>query len=205
MSTMRLNVGFKLTYDNEIGAGSLRFHLPSKTSGITIGAGYDLLHKDAEQVIEDFESIGFFNEENNHKKVILKQAIGLTGTEAKNFILNYGESIELTSDQQLSLFKICIVKYKSKTISDYEDMFESYYHPKFYELPTEIKDLMVDYCYNLGSIKTFPKFFKALLTGDRKGALKNYKRFTGGIPLGRRNDDTLKILNNMVFKEYVSK
>lgn len=206
---MNINNGrsYQLTFDNEVGVGSNRFHHPTPTSGVTIGAGYDFKHKTKEEVLRDFYAISNMSDFvlDDTKEYILTKAIGLSGDEADDFVEKYSHVINLTNKQQSDLFQISISKYIAKCKEDYEEMFKDYQKPPFLELPKEVRALMIDFTYNLGTLKTFPKFFTALLTGDRKGAMSNYMRYTGGKPLGRRNKDTKKVLDSMLFKSLIKK
>lgn len=199
---MRVSKKYDLTFDNEIGAGSESFHHPSSVSGATIGPGYDFKHRKPNEVLNHFKTV--IGDLEPLESAVLKMACGLSGEEAKDFCSDYKDQIVLSVKEQRALFEIITPSYERKAIKDYEAMFKDYDNvPSYTDLPRDIKDLIFDFTYNLGTINGFPKFFKALLTGDRKTAFDNYKRYTGGIPLGRRNDDTLKVLKNTIFSKIV--
>lgn len=199
---MRVSKKYDLTFNNEIGVGSNHFHHPSEFSGVTIGPGYDFKHRKPKDVLRHFEII--IGDLEPLDSAILKMACGLSGEEAREFCEEYKDRIDLSVKEQRALFELITPSYEAKAIKDYVNMFEDYDHvPSYHTLPSEIKDLIFDFTYNLGSINKFPRFFKALLTGDRQAAFANYKRYTGGKPLGRRNDDTLKVLENVMFAKLV--
>lgn len=68
----------------------------------------------------------------------------------------------------------------------------------FDSLPQDRQMLLVDYQYNLGSLKEFPKFVKAVVEGDTETMIAEHKRYGGKDPLTRRNEWTLDIINNMI-------
>lgn len=190
---------YAMTYYNEIGVGSRFLHHPSYTSGVTIGCGYDLKHKSNEDIDKDLE----FAKIERDTIDILKNATGLSKSEASDFCNKY-DTLEITDAQQINLFKAISPYYEKIAIKDYEYMFKEVNVPSYIHLPEDIKDLIFDFTYNLGSIKTFPMFFKALLSGDRKACYANYLRYTNGKPLGRRNEDTKKILDGIMFRDLIS-
>ena len=48
----------ELTYNQEIGPNSTKPHHPTPTSGVTIGLGYDMKEKTAEQNMNDLVDVG---------------------------------------------------------------------------------------------------------------------------------------------------
>lgn len=188
---------YALTYYNEIGAGSKSPHHPSFESGVTIGCGYDLKHKSISKVENELSESRI--DEDIIKRLL--KGVGLSGKEASQFCKD-NKDIEITEANQLTLFEVLAHAYEAKAIKDYKKMFGDS-APSYYDLPTDIKALIFDYTYNLGTINKFPKFFKALLSGDRRAAYANYKRYTGGVPLGKRNTDTERVLDNLMFRNYL--
>jgi hypothetical protein len=189
-------VTFDMTYDNEIGKESKKPHHPSDSSGVTIGAGYDMKNRSATEIKNDMIEIGV----DKGTAEVLSAASGLSGDKAKLFTQLF-DSIELTDTQQRQLFDKVLPTYVKKAKTGYNTISKNISKaPKYDELPNTVKELLVDYSYNTGVTK-FPKFFKALIKGDKETALKEYTRYTGKTKLGRRNDDTLKILNKYDFKD----
>ncbi len=47
---------------------------------------------------------------------------------------------------------------------------------KFDKLDSNRQEMLIDYQFNLGTLKTFPKFVTAVLKNDKKGMLKHYQR-----------------------------
>lgn len=188
---------YNLTFDNEIGRGrndSRYLHVPSETSGVTIGPGYDLGDRTKEEVVDDLVSVTVDEETSNR----IAEGAGLKGAEANKFI-DDNEDIAITDEQEKLLFDKVLPTYIDRAKKDY-DNFNIEGKPSFDELPDTVKGLLVDYSYNVG-VSKFPKFFNALIKGDKEEAIKQYKRYTGGVPLGRRNRDTLKVLNAYDFND----
>lgn len=188
---------YSLTYYNEIGRGahdSRRLHLPTPTSGITIGPGYDLKHRTEKEVILDLTKGGDI--ELSTAKAISK-GVGLTGSEALEFI-NKNKDISISSEQEYELFIFMCPVYELRAEMDYDKFTHIKNPPPYKVLPQLVKELLVDYSYNVG-VSKFPTFFNALISGDKEIALKEYVRYSNGVPLGRRNKDTLDLLNHYKF------
>lgn len=188
---------YNLTFNNEIARGwsdSREPHFPGGSSGVTIGPGYDLKHRTEKEVVDDLTKVGV----DRDKAVRLSKGVGLTGDSAESFA-DSNDDIELTDEQEKELFSLVVPKYEKRARKDYSKL-NIPNKPDFEDLPDEVKTLLVDYSYNVG-VSKFPKFFKALVEGDKNEALKQYKRYSGGKPLGRRNKDTLKFIENYSFKK----
>lgn len=188
---------YSLTFNNEIGRGkyeSRKLHTPPGNSGVTIGPGYDLSHRKAEEVVKDLTSVGI------PKGVAEKiaQGIGLKGEEAKKFAKDNSE-IKITDEQEKALFDKVVPEYQRRAERDYNKL-PIKGKPDYEKLPEEVKALLLDYSYNVGVTK-FPKFFKALVSGDKEEAIKQYKRYAGKDELDKRNKDTLSFLKNYDFKD----
>ncbi len=57
--------------------------------------------------------------------------------------------------------------------------------------------LLADYTYNVGTIKEFPNFTRAIINKDYEKARKEYERESGGKKLTRRNKATLSYINDL--------
>lgn len=57
----------------------------------------------------------------------------------------------------------------------------------FAQLPLKSQEMLTDFVYNLGSLRSFPKFTRAVLTNDVATMNLEYKRFTNGRELEGRN------------------
>ena len=167
----------KFTFEQEVGPGSEKLHHPTKTSGVTVGAGYDMKEKTSDQIINDLTSVGV----DNNMASRIAGAAGLSGKEATNFVKNNSD-VALSMDQQKQLFSLSFGQALTKTDRDLQTMG---YDPN--QLSDRKLNLLADYTYNVGSITKFPKFVKALVENDFDTAAKEFERKSGNVKLGRRN------------------
>tara|TARA_Y100000401_G_scaffold112258_1_gene111479 strand:- start:235 stop:1461 length:1227 start_codon:yes stop_codon:yes gene_type:complete len=167
----------KFTFEQEVGPGSEKLHHPTKTSGVTVGAGYDMKEKSPDQIISELTSVGI--DENIASR--LAGAAGLSGKEATKFVKD-NPDIALTTDQQKQLFGLSFSQALKRTDRDLQTMG---YDPN--QLSDRKLNLLADYTYNVGSITKFPKFVKALVENDFDTAAKEFERKSGNVKLGRRN------------------
>jgi len=68
---------------------------------------------------------------------------------------------------------------------------------KYDDLPQAKQVLITDFAYNLGDINKFPSLMDALNENDEKKAYDEYKRFSGGKPLVKRNTWSAKQLDKI--------
>ena len=61
---------------------SREFHVPSASSGLTIGRGYDMAHRSPDEIQKDLVDAGV----DADKADIISEAAGLTGPQAEVFI-----------------------------------------------------------------------------------------------------------------------
>lgn len=191
-------ISHSLTYSNEISANSTKLHHPknSNNSGVTIGAGYDMKHRTESEIVKDLTAVGV----DKATATAMSKGAGLSGTKAKTFATN-NSSYSITEEQQKKLFNRIITTYETKAKKDYKSIMKDVSKaPAFGDLPDTVQTLLVDYSYNAG-VSKFPKFFKALVKGDKTNAIKEYIRYSGKNKLGRRNDETLELLNKYDFKD----
>jgi GH24 family phage-related lysozyme (muramidase) len=55
------------------------------------------------------------------------------------------------------------------------------------KLDNRRKEMLIDFMFNLGTLKSFPKFVKAVMTNDVETMKKEYVRYSNGKPLYDRN------------------
>ena len=171
----------RFTYEQEIGPNSTKLHHPTKTSGVTIGAGYDMKEKSQDTILEDMSSV----EIPQDKTERLSLASGLSGKEASDFVKENSD-LEITPEQQEKLFTISMSEAFKRADNDLQSMG---YDPA--NVSEDKKELLADYAYNIGGLLNFPKFTNALVNNDFDTAKKESKRFSGKQPLTRRNKATL--------------
>lgn len=137
----------KLTFDAEGQEGgawhSRTLHVPSNTSGLTIGRGYDMKTKNSSKIEADLIGCGIAAD----KARLIAKAAGLMGPAAKKFIVdNDLRDFEISSEAQVQLFG---KSYKSEEdevnrISAKDDTKKAYGTVDWKVLDGAIKDLVVD-------------------------------------------------------------
>lgn len=123
---------------------SLRAHVPSQTSGVTIGRGYDLKMKSASEIISDLTAAGLPIESARD----FAKARGIQGTQAKKYLQLYTLP-QLTAAQELSLFAIEYNRLANDTkrIATKRDVCEKYGVTDWKNLNSKIKDVLIDLRY----------------------------------------------------------
>ncbi|MFK5949485.1 MAG: hypothetical protein QM500_12035 [Methylococcales bacterium] len=116
MSALQPLVG-KVTFESEGAEGgpyhSRKLHVPSLTSGLTIGRGYDMKTKSALKINQDLISAGLAKND----VALLSKASGLFGATAKAFIVTHKlRAFEITQQAQVKLFSISYKEEEAETI-----------------------------------------------------------------------------------------
>jgi len=93
----------------------------------------------------------------------------------------YGFDLDtLTKEQAKEIFRRDLTKYEKMLKSDLKTNYKKYKmeQPIDYDtLNQKQKEMLLDFTFNLGSLKGFPKFTEAVLKGDMDAARKEYKRY----------------------------
>ena len=93
----------------------------------------------------------------------------------------YGFDLDtLTKEQAKEIFRRDLTKYEKMLKSDLKTNYKKYEmeQPIDYDtLNQKQKEMLLDFTFNLGSLKGFPKFTEAVLKGDMDTARKEYKRY----------------------------
>lgn len=146
ISTTPPKVGL-LTWNAEGNEGgpyhSRKLHVPSESSGVTVGRGYDLRRKASTLIRKDLASAGLKSEVVSK----LANAIGLRGKQAKQFIIdNDLIDYQVTVDAQRKLFKISYDFEASevKRICTKADVVKKYGNTDWVKLNNTIKEVTVD-------------------------------------------------------------
>ncbi len=164
---------------------SRRAHHPSKGSGVTIGRGYDMLHRSAKTVAADLVAAGVPEADAS----ALAGGAGLSGKNADAFVKRDDiKAIELTEEAQKNLFETVYAAYWSdaRRICTKRDVEAKYGACDWDAMDNEIRELITDLLYRgdyTGATRA--KIQKALLAGDLraiKAALANLK----GVPADRK-------------------
>lgn len=150
----------KLTFETE-GTEGGRFHsrilvVPSATSGLTIGRGYDMKEKSSPKILHDMTRVGLPAQAAR----ILSQASGLYGNSAKEFIKTHSSipkvhsgiktpftlaGFEITQQQQVDLFNISYQEEaETKRVCNKSDVTRTYGVCNWELLDSGIKEILVD-------------------------------------------------------------
>ena len=93
----------------------------------------------------------------------------------------YGFDLDtLTKEQSKEIFRQDSIKYEKMLKSDLKTNYKKYEmkQPIDYDtLNRKQQEMLLDFTFNLGSLKSFPKFTEAVLKGDMTTARKEYKRY----------------------------
>ena len=119
------------------------FSVPSATSGLTIGRGYDMKERTQHDISNDLTAIGL----NQAQAGTIKKAAGLSGTTARQFVVeNDMLDFQLTATQQLALFKVSYDEQANevKRISALEKTEKDYGKVDWTRLDAKIKDVAID-------------------------------------------------------------
>lgn len=122
---------------------SRRLTVPTNSSGLTIGRGYDMKEKTQSKIVTDMTAAGIPTKSID----IIKKSAGLSGTSAAWFIVeNDLLDFQVTADQQKSLFKISYDNESDqvKKICAKSDVTEIYGETDWGKLNTAIKDITID-------------------------------------------------------------
>lgn len=181
----------EVTWESEGAEGgpyhSRCFTVPSTSSGLTVGRGYDMKEKTQKKISEDMTAIGLAQTQAD----TIKKAAGLSGTSAGSFVVeNDLLDFQLTPEQQLALFKISydgLVKDVKRISADAANVSE-YGSVNWENLNSIIKDITVDLRFRGDYTKTSRKNIqKSIADNDLKEFKKQLKDSTkwSGVPQDR--------------------
>jgi hypothetical protein len=137
----------QLTFDAEGQEGgryaSRYLHVPSDSSGLTIGRGYDMKKKSGSQILADLVSAGLTQEDANK----LTPAARLSGALARTFVeKNSLQDFSITPTQQARLFELSYAVEAAETqrIATKEDVTAKYGACDWAKLDPAIKAVLID-------------------------------------------------------------
>ena len=137
----------RLTFDAEGQEGgpfhSRHFHVPSSSSGLTIGRGYDMKLRSKSQVRDDLLAAGL----ESAQAALISQAAGRKGEQAEEFIEeNDLEDFEISGQAQLSLFNTEYARQEADTkrLATKADVTRAYGATDWEALDTTIKQVLID-------------------------------------------------------------
>ncbi len=192
----------RFTFENEGHEGGIYFtrylHVPSNSSGLTIGRGYDMRDKPAASIKKDLTAIGISAERADQ----LSKAAGIRGLLARKFIQDHRlEEFSITPEQQKKLFDISYGE-AIKTVQRIctkADVAKAYGITDFSKLHPAIQQVLVDLCYR-GDYSPFNR--KAIQPAVVKNDLVAFRKAVAGlsgIPPDRRQKQ-LKLLDEAISK-----
>lgn len=79
----------------------------------------------------------------------------------------------ITDQQALKLLRDDLILAKQNVYKDLKELT----HKDNIKLTVDQEEMLIDFSFNLGTIRKFPKFTKAVLSGDIEGMNSQYKRF----------------------------
>jgi len=121
-------------------------HVPSESSGVTLGRGYDMKSKSRSKIVSDLTGAGIDDRLAN----IFAEASGLKGNAARQFIQRSEVAgIEITPRQQKDLFKVTYEEhiFDVRRICNKNDVVRKYGQTDWEQLHPAIKDVLVDLRY----------------------------------------------------------
>lgn len=168
---------YDFTYNSEVDATSLKPHHPSEDSGVTIGPGYDMKKRSAEEIKADMMAIGI--DEDKAKR--LAEGANKTGDDASKWVKE-NQDIEIEEEQQKKLFNDVLTSEYEKRVKSAlkkraetkKDADKSMYD--WDKLDDEQKQILFDFEYNPG-LSVFPNLMDGVVEKDRKKVEENYKRY----------------------------
>jgi GH24 family phage-related lysozyme (muramidase) len=104
------DLGVKFIWKEEYVDGiSERLHWPRGSSGVTLGAGYDMKERTKQQVAADLRSIGVCMSDSEK----VAEGAGLEGQAANGFVKRQRKTLVLSEMQALKLLKLILPSYES--------------------------------------------------------------------------------------------
>ena len=149
---------------------SRRPHVPSSSSGVTIGRGYDMRDKTKSQIERDLKEAGI----NEQKAKLFSEAAGLKGKDAKDFLKeNELNDYEISEYQQRKLFQKSYSEKEeyTKYLYNKTDVVKTYGEsPEWDKLNPTIREILVDLTYR-GDYdgKTRKKIQEHIVKNDLEG------------------------------------
>jgi peptidoglycan hydrolase-like protein with peptidoglycan-binding domain len=150
---------------------SRKLHVPSSASGLTIGRGYDMKTKSASTIAQDLVSAGV----EAKTAAILKQASGLFGTTASQFIIdNDLLDFEISPEVQKKLFKLSYDAESDqvKRICEKKDVELAYGKTDWAKLNSTIRDITIDLKFRGDYTGTTRKVIQSSLVANDLAAFK---------------------------------
>jgi hypothetical protein len=147
-------------------------HVPTATSGLTIGRGYDMKEKDKAKIVADLTASGVAPADAQK----LSRAAGLSGAAAKNLIAANGLSnFSISQETQVKLFEISYADEEAvvKRICAKQDCVDAYGKVDWDKTHPAIRDIAVDLKFRGDYTTASRKLIQKLIaTNDLAGLRK---------------------------------
>lgn len=164
----------QMTFDAEGREGgrwhSRKPHVPSESSGLTIGRGYDMKHRGAKGIEKDLLAAGLSEVDAK----LYAGAAGLSGKTASDYLAKNGLP-EITLEQQKALFTITYreIEASAKSICTSKAVADRYGECKWEALHPSIQELIIDLRYRGDYTPASRKIVQPLVVkNDVKGLAK---------------------------------
>ncbi|NQV61758.1 MAG: hypothetical protein HQ502_18980 [Alphaproteobacteria bacterium] len=162
-----------LTFDAEGQEGgrydSRQFHVPSATSGLTIGRGYDMKLRTKSQIRDDLAAAGVVPA----MSALISQAAGMAGGQADEFIAeNHLEDFKIAPEAQLKLFEIEYARQAAdaRRLATKPDVAKAYGVTDWDALDPTIRQVVVDLRFRGDYTPTTRRFLHACVVNNDLGA-----------------------------------
>lgn len=195
MSALQPKTG-KITFESEGNEGGLyhsrKLHVPTGTSGLTIGRGYDMKKKSPAKIIQDLTAAGIDIKD----ATTIAKASRLSGQSAKNFIkTNKLENFEITQQQQVKLFETTYKEEEAETkrLCTKPDVTQKFGTCNWTTLDPAMKQILVDLKFRgdyTADIRDILQ--KHVVANDTKGFLKELSDRTNWITQAVPSDRLLR-------------
>ncbi len=155
---------------------SNRLHWPGGASGVTLGAGYDMRHRSAAEIVRDLTAIGV----DRSAAEAAARGAGLSGSQASSFAASHRSAINLTQAQETALLRHTVPSYASAVANAVR-----------VPLNQNQFDALVSFAYNIGT----PAFrdstlLRRLNAGDIQavpGEMRRWNKSEGRVSQGLVN------------------
>jgi len=158
-----------LTFDVEGQEGgrfdSRRFHVPSASSGLTIGRGYDMKLRTKSQIRDDLAAAGVAPA----LSALISQAAGMEGGQADEFIAgNHLENFRIEPEAQLNLFETEYARQAAdaRRLATKADVTEAYGVTDWEALNPAIRETVVDLRFRGDYTPTARRFLQTCIVND---------------------------------------
>lgn len=91
--------------------------------------------------------------------------------------IGYGHKLKKGDDFSLGLTDAEVDELLIEDLEKADDILKAYLKEEYFALDVARKEMLLDFVFNLGSLRGFPKFTQAVIKGDQVTMEAEYKRF----------------------------